>query len=195
MFKKLVAALFGVSLLAVLAVAGPAGAAAGDGTVYVVHGIPGVTVDVYVNGTNTLPNFAPGKVAGPLSLPAGSYAIKIFKAGADPASATAGDRQERRPARRRERQPRRRSRRGGKADVVHVRERRLGCPRRSGPPRGRAHRRRTRGRRARQRQRRRSRISPTATKTRPTFPRARSVRRWSRPAPPHRRSSARPMCR
>ena len=89
MLKKLIAALFGVSLIAVLAVAGPAGAAAGDGTVYVVHGIPGVSVDVYVNGTKTLPNFAPGKVAGPLSLPAGSYAIKIFKAGANPASATA----------------------------------------------------------------------------------------------------------
>ena len=89
MFKRFVAALFGVSLFAVLAVAGPAGAATNDGTVYVVHGIPGVTVDVYVNGTNTLPNFAPGKVAGPLTLPAGSYAIKVFKAGDDPASATA----------------------------------------------------------------------------------------------------------
>ena len=88
MLNKLIAALFGVSLIAVLAVAGPAGAAAGDGTVYVVHGIPGVSVDVYVNGTKTLPNFAPGKVAGPLSLPAGSYAIKIFKAGDNPASAT-----------------------------------------------------------------------------------------------------------
>jgi hypothetical protein len=89
MFKRFVAALFGVSLFAVLAVAGPAGAAANDGTVYVVHGVPGVTVDVYVNGTKTLPNFAPGKVAGPLTLPAGSYAIKVFKAGDDPASATA----------------------------------------------------------------------------------------------------------
>ena len=89
MFKKMVVALFGVSLLAVSAVAGPAGAAEGDGTVYVVHGVPGATVDVYVNGAKTLPNFTPGKVAGPLSLPAGDYAIKIFKAGDDPATATA----------------------------------------------------------------------------------------------------------
>lgn len=89
MFRKLVAGLFGVSMLAMLAAASPANAAAGDGTVYVVHGVPGVTVDVYVNGNKTLPEFAPGKVAGPLSLPAGSYAIKIFKAGDDPASATA----------------------------------------------------------------------------------------------------------
>jgi uncharacterized protein DUF4397 len=89
MFKKLATTLFAVTLLAVLAVAGPAGAAGTNGTVYVVHGIPGVTVDVYVNGTKTLPNFAPGKVAGPLSLPAGSYAIKIFKAGDNPATTTA----------------------------------------------------------------------------------------------------------
>ena len=89
MFKKLVAALFGVSMIAALSVAGPASAAGNDGTVYVVHGIPGVTVDVYVNGTETLPGFAPGTVAGPLMLPAGSYQIKIFKAGDNPASATA----------------------------------------------------------------------------------------------------------
>jgi hypothetical protein len=89
MFKKLAATLFGVGLIAVVTVAGPAGAAPGDGTVYVVHGIPGVTVDVYVNGTETLPDFAPDTVAGPLTLPAGDYAIKIFKAGDDPATATA----------------------------------------------------------------------------------------------------------
>jgi hypothetical protein len=89
MFKKLAVALFGVSMVAVPLLAGPAGAAAGDGTVYVVHGIPAVSVDVYVNGKNTLPNFAPGKVAGPLTLPAGSYAIKVFKVGDDPTSATA----------------------------------------------------------------------------------------------------------
>ncbi len=88
MFRKLIASVFGVSMLAVLAFASPAHAAAGDGTVYVVHGVPGVTVDVYVNGNKTLPDFAPGKVAGPLTLPAGSYAIKVFKAGDDPASAT-----------------------------------------------------------------------------------------------------------
>lgn len=90
MFKKLAAALVGVSLIAALSVAGAgsAGAAAGDGTVYVVHGIPGTTVDVYVNGAKTLPGFTPGTVAGPLTLPAGSYTIKIFAAGADPATAT-----------------------------------------------------------------------------------------------------------
>jgi len=90
MFKKLAAAVVGVGLIASLGVvaAGSAVAAAGDGTVYVVHGIPGVTVDVYVNGTKTLPNFAPGTVAGPLTLPAGNYEIKVFKAGDDPKTAT-----------------------------------------------------------------------------------------------------------
>jgi hypothetical protein len=90
MFKKLAAALVGVTLIAAVGVvgAGSAVAAAGDGTVYVVHGIPGVTVDVYVNDKETLPNFAPGTVAGPLTLPAATYDIKIFKAGDDPKTAT-----------------------------------------------------------------------------------------------------------
>jgi hypothetical protein len=89
MFKRLAGLLsiFGVGLFAAAALATPASAAA-SGTVYVVHGIPGATVDVYVNGTKTLPNFAPTTVAGPLTLPAADYDIKIFAAGADPASAT-----------------------------------------------------------------------------------------------------------
>jgi Domain of unknown function (DUF4397) len=61
----------------------PAGAQSADATVYVVHGIPGVPVDVFVNGKDTLPNFQPKTVAGPLSLPAGSYQITVYKAGQD----------------------------------------------------------------------------------------------------------------
>ena len=45
------------------------------GTVYVVHGVPGLTVDVYVNGDLTLPGFEPETIAGPLSLPEGDYNI------------------------------------------------------------------------------------------------------------------------
>lgn len=90
MLKRLTATLVVVGALAATLVSGAApAAAANDGTVYVVHGIPGVTVDVYVNGKETLPNFAPGKVAGPLTLPAGDYQVKIFKAGDDPNTATA----------------------------------------------------------------------------------------------------------
>ena len=87
MVRKMMAVCFGLGILAAMAIPGVAGAAGSDGTVYVVHGIPGVPVDVYVNGNDQLPNFQPGKVAGPLTLPAGDYAIKILKAGS-PATAT-----------------------------------------------------------------------------------------------------------
>ena len=74
-----------VSAAAVAVSAAPA-AAAEKGTVYVVHGVPGLTVDVYVNGKATLTSFKPTDVAGPLSLDAGSYKIDVRKAG-DPATA------------------------------------------------------------------------------------------------------------
>lgn len=90
MLKRLTATLVVVGALAAGLVTGAApAAAANDGTVYVVHGIPGATVDVYVNGKNTLPDFKPGTVAGPLTLPAADYQVKIFKAGDDPSTATA----------------------------------------------------------------------------------------------------------
>ncbi|MFC4069918.1 DUF4397 domain-containing protein [Actinoplanes subglobosus] len=60
--------------------AGPAFAKA-NSQVSVVHGIPGQPVDVYVNGEKTIADFAPGKVAGPLSLPAGQYDIALTKPG------------------------------------------------------------------------------------------------------------------
>ena len=59
--------------------AGPAFAATSK--VSVVHGIPGQPVDVYVNGEKTLENFAPGDVAGPLSLEEGDYDIALTKPG------------------------------------------------------------------------------------------------------------------
>jgi hypothetical protein len=65
-------------------VAAPAAQADEDGTVTVVHGIPGLDVDVYVNGENTLPGFTPGTVTDPLTLPAGSYTIEIYAAGEGP---------------------------------------------------------------------------------------------------------------
>jgi hypothetical protein len=48
-----------------------------DATVYVVHGIPDVPVDIAVNGDCTLENFMFGDQAGPLMLPAGDYQITI----------------------------------------------------------------------------------------------------------------------
>ena len=74
-----------LALLALATLASPAQAQAGTGTVSVVHGIPGVTVDVYVDDVLTLPAFTPGTVAGPLTLPAATYSIEIYAAGADPA--------------------------------------------------------------------------------------------------------------
>lgn len=58
----------------------------GNGTVTVIHGVPGLVVDVYVNGALTLPNFAPDTVTDPLSLPEGQYDIVIVPAGGDPAN-------------------------------------------------------------------------------------------------------------
>lgn len=65
-----------------LAAAAQAAETAQDAQVSVVHGIPGQPVDVYVNGTETLSDFAPGTVAGPLELPAGTYDLAVRAAGA-----------------------------------------------------------------------------------------------------------------
>jgi hypothetical protein len=73
-----------------LATAAPA-AAAENGTVYVVHGVPGLTVDVYVNGKTVLTGFKPGEVTGPLSLPPGSYDVAVRKAGEATTAAPAID--------------------------------------------------------------------------------------------------------
>ncbi|MDF1595299.1 MAG: DUF4397 domain-containing protein [Acidimicrobiia bacterium] len=84
-----------IFIVAVLLLALPAGAALAqttDGTVSVLHGIPGdggFPVDIYVNGDYSAP-FIPGltfgNFAGPVTLPAADYSIEIYGAGADPAS-------------------------------------------------------------------------------------------------------------
>ena len=77
-------------LAALLAVVPAMGAMAqsSDGEVIVVHGVPDLLVDVYVNGELTLEDFAYGDVAGPLALPEGSYDLQVFAADADPAADT-----------------------------------------------------------------------------------------------------------
>ncbi|MEO9139279.1 MAG: DUF4397 domain-containing protein [Jatrophihabitans sp.] len=62
-----------------LVFSGPAQAAA-NAEVSVIHGIPNTPVNVFVNGKSTLKDFKPGSVAGPLSLPAGTYKVTIFAA-------------------------------------------------------------------------------------------------------------------
>jgi hypothetical protein len=69
------------ALTAAIAFAGPATAQEGTGTVTVLHGVPDLTVDVYVNGEETLSDFAPETVTDPLELPAGDYDIDIRAAG------------------------------------------------------------------------------------------------------------------
>jgi hypothetical protein len=80
-------ALVALAVAVTLGAAAPSSAQAGTGTVTVIHGIPGVTVDVYVNGDPTLEDFAPETVTDPLELPAGDYTIDVRAAGADPAEA------------------------------------------------------------------------------------------------------------
>ncbi len=62
--------------------AAPAAQAAGKATVSVLHAIPGATVDVYANGSLLLKNFKPGTLTAPQMLPAGTYDLKVVKAGA-----------------------------------------------------------------------------------------------------------------
>ena len=67
----------------------PANAADGPAQLSVLHGVPGLTVDVYVNGELTLDDFEPGDLAGPLELAAGTYTVAITAADAADASAPA----------------------------------------------------------------------------------------------------------
>jgi hypothetical protein len=77
-------ALAGVTAGLMLLSASAALAQSGDNTVTVIHGVPGLTVDVYVNGDLTLEDFAPETITDPLALPAGTYEIEIYAADADP---------------------------------------------------------------------------------------------------------------
>lgn len=76
----------GLAAAASLAAA-PGASAADEAQLSVFHGVPDTTVDVYVNGELTLDDFTPGSMAGPLSLPAGSYELAITAPDAADASA------------------------------------------------------------------------------------------------------------
>lgn len=78
--------------LVAVGVAGPVlpavtASAASGATVTVVHGIPKTPVDVYVDGKRALADFRFTTVTPPLSLPAGSHALAVRKAGAAASSA------------------------------------------------------------------------------------------------------------
>lgn len=55
--------------------------AADTATVSILHAVPGATVDVYANGKELLSDFKPGTLTDPQQLPAGTYDLKVVKAG------------------------------------------------------------------------------------------------------------------
>jgi len=86
--RKMTYAAGALSLAASLAFAAPAQAGGwhhhddDPALLSVLHGVPGLTVDVWVNGNLTLDDFTPGTLAGPLELAAGDYQIAITAADA-----------------------------------------------------------------------------------------------------------------
>ena len=74
-----------------LALAGalPAAADEHEAMLSVLHGVPDLTVDVWVNGERTLDDFTPGSMAGPLELAPGTDSVAITAADAADASAPA----------------------------------------------------------------------------------------------------------
>jgi hypothetical protein len=72
------------ALLAIPMLAVPAAAAPGDAQLSVVHGVPGLVVDVYVDGAEVIPDFEFETVAGPLTVASGTHEVEVFVDGSDP---------------------------------------------------------------------------------------------------------------
>jgi hypothetical protein len=79
---RVAAVLAGAFALLTTGLVTPAQAAAGNATVFVLHAVPDATVDVYANGDELLTDFEPGTLTDAVSLPAGSYDLKVTEAGA-----------------------------------------------------------------------------------------------------------------
>lgn len=74
--------------LAIVALGGaPAVASSHEATVSVVHLIPDVTVDAYIDGEEAIGDFAPGELTDPMALAPGSYDIELYSDGDSPATA------------------------------------------------------------------------------------------------------------
>lgn len=77
MRKKILAGV-AAGALAAMGIAAPANAISDTSAdLYVLHGVPGLVVDIYVNGALTLDDFEPGDITGAMDLPAGTYTIAI----------------------------------------------------------------------------------------------------------------------
>jgi hypothetical protein len=87
--NKILIAGIGAGALVALGAVAPATASEDVAMLSVLHGVPDLTVDVYVNDELTLDDFAPGDLAGPLELPAGTYTVAITAADAADASSPA----------------------------------------------------------------------------------------------------------
>ncbi|CAM5281923.1 lipoprotein [Streptomyces pilosus] len=86
--RKIAAATAGACVLS-LAVSVPASAGStaredGKASVSVFHGVPGLTVDVFANGQELIPDFEPGTLTEPQSLDPGTYDIEVFADGQGP---------------------------------------------------------------------------------------------------------------
>jgi hypothetical protein len=79
MWKRLVG--LGIAMTVAVSMLGTGTAVAADATVNVVHAIPGVDVEVCVNGDVAIPGFNPGAVVTGVALPAGSNDLTIVPAG------------------------------------------------------------------------------------------------------------------
>jgi hypothetical protein len=78
-----------LALAGLAAAAVPAAAATTTARLSVLHAVPGLVVDVWVDDQRTLDDFDPGELAGPLELAAGTYTVAITAADAADASAPA----------------------------------------------------------------------------------------------------------
>ncbi len=77
MRNKLLAGL-AAGFIATVGVAAPAQAISPTtADLYVLHAVPGLTVDVWVDGAVLLEDFAPGTLTDPLDLPAGDYEVVV----------------------------------------------------------------------------------------------------------------------
>lgn len=88
--KSIRVALFGgllaIAMFAVFAFAPITKASSSTSDVSVVHAVPGLTVDVYVNGDLLLNRFKPKTITPALQLPAGDYNVVVVPTGGDPSN-------------------------------------------------------------------------------------------------------------
>jgi hypothetical protein len=82
------AALCAVAITVSALIPGPA-TAADESVVTVIHAVPGLTADVYVDGQLALPEFRFGRVTRPFELPSGEHRLEIYVTGASPGTSDA----------------------------------------------------------------------------------------------------------